>query len=337
MNMQQDISKRKELQEEAIEKLRTERRLILNWGTRVAKSRVAVMSMKFILEAIPDARFLLMVQENNHKKNWAQEFEDALGKAESERILNHTTIDCYASLKKHESSEWDLIVFDEGHHLRSPLRLKSLKTMNAARVLVLTATASDKNDGDELLITLDYTFGPFVSMTFGLQDAIDSKANVSAINPVHKANIASEDTKKVIWMVNQDSGEFVNTDGVQAASIKGVLIGIDQTNSPRPYYIIKLQDEFNGTVNLIYNPKKLSISILALLSKLRKPDEQPLLINVYKYGAWPNYTIFKGRNKIVGGNEVFKNYPKDNEAKIQYLDYIAKLINEKIDKKYEKN
>lgn len=165
---------RENLQKEALDALRTDKRLILNWGTGVGKSRVAVNAMDAILTSTPDARFLLMVQETPHKDNWKEEIYKALGKRRADKVMPAITMDCYASFKKHESTSWDLIVFDEGHHLRSIIRQRILATMAAKRVLVLTATASDKNDGDQMLMTLENTFGEFRSMSFGLQEAIDN-------------------------------------------------------------------------------------------------------------------------------------------------------------------
>lgn len=174
---------REKLQAEALETLRTKRRLILNWGTGVGKSRVAINAMNDIVSCKQNAKFLLMVQETPHKQNWINEMIEAVGMNRTGEILTHTTIDCYASLKKHEDTQWDLIVFDEGHHLRSPLRQSIIKSMQASRVLVLTATASDNNDGDDMLETLNYTFGEFESMYFSLQDAID--ANVLKQPKIH--------------------------------------------------------------------------------------------------------------------------------------------------------
>lgn len=165
---------RTEMQGRALEHLKTKRRLLLNWGTEVGKSRVAVKAMQMILAANPDATFLLMVQETTHKINWKNEFTDALGQAATEAILARTTMDCYASLKKHENTDWDLIIFDEGHHLRSPKRMNVIKTMKARRVLILTATAKDNNDGEEMLSVLEHTFGHFDTMSFCLQEGIDS-------------------------------------------------------------------------------------------------------------------------------------------------------------------
>lgn len=168
------LQKRIELQAQALEKLKNYRRLVLNWGTGVGKSRVAVMAMHKILEQYPDAHFLLMVQETAHKDNWIKEFKDTL-ENNADFVLQHVTIDCYASLSKHKNTSWEMIVFDEAHHLRSALRQDIVMTMKADRVLMLTATISERNDGEDMLWTMTHTFGPFEFLTFGLQDAINEK------------------------------------------------------------------------------------------------------------------------------------------------------------------
>ena len=173
--MQENVNKiRNEIQQEAIETLMARKRVILNWGTGVGKSRVAIKSIENILNAKQHARILLMVQEIAHKYNWQNEFIDALGKEKAAALLSAITVDCYASLKKHEGSTWDLIVFDEGHHLRSQARQRIILTMKAERVLILTATISDRNDGDLMIHTLVQTFGEFTFLKVELQDAIDN-------------------------------------------------------------------------------------------------------------------------------------------------------------------
>lgn len=167
--------KRQKLQDLAFDTLMDKDRLILNWGTGVGKSRPAVRAMKTTADENPDAKILLMVQETPHKENWRNEMVAAYGEQETKRILAATTIDCYASLKKHKNSSWDLIVFDEGHHLRSPLRQSIVLTMKATRVLLLSATVSDANDGDMMLVTLEHAFGKFETMSFGIREAIREK------------------------------------------------------------------------------------------------------------------------------------------------------------------
>lgn len=173
-NSERDILTRDDLQNEALHILARDRRLILNWGTGVGKSRVAVNAIDFILAKHPESTFLLVVQETNHKLNWRNEFRDAKGEERASEILSRVVIECYASLDKYRNTGWSLIVFDEGHHLRSDLKQEIISTMKADRVLLLSATLSDHGDGDDLVRTLQRTFGSFQHLTFGIQDAIDN-------------------------------------------------------------------------------------------------------------------------------------------------------------------
>lgn len=163
---------RSEMQARAVGLLLEKHRLLVNWGTGVGKSRVAVESVDRLYSA-GCRRILLLVAETAHKGNWLNEFTGCKGPERGKCLFDALTVECYASLKKYEETEWDLIVADEGHHMRSDNRTKSLATMKSNYVLVLSATLSDKRDGDELIRTLIGTFGQFESVHFGLQDAID--------------------------------------------------------------------------------------------------------------------------------------------------------------------
>ena len=155
---------RDELQREAVNTLLNKSRLILQWATGVGKSRVAIKA----LQELPESKVLLVVAETAHKENWRKEFMDYLPEDEFNRLFKPITVECYASLKNYRDTEWDLIIFDEGHHLGSDLRLDILQSLIAKRVLVLSATLSDAS----LVETLSVTFGPFESSKVTLQEAI---------------------------------------------------------------------------------------------------------------------------------------------------------------------
>lgn len=157
---------RDELQREAVNTLLNESRLILQWATGVGKSRVAIKA----LQEMPDSKVLLVVAETAHKGNWRREFKENLTEEEFNRLFLPITVECYASLKNYRDTKWDLIIFDEGHHLGSDLRLDILQSLSAKRVLVLSATLSDAS----LVETLSSTFGPFVSSKVTLQEAIEN-------------------------------------------------------------------------------------------------------------------------------------------------------------------
>ena len=165
--------KRRELQGEAFEKLVSNHRVICDWGTGVGKSRVAINFIDY-LDLIEDKKsILLLVAESTHKLNWRKEFVEALGEERTEELFKNIRMECYASLKKCTDQHYDLIVADEGHHLRSPQRIEYLKQMDAERMLVLSATLSERGDGEALLQALNNVFGDFITLKYEIQQAID--------------------------------------------------------------------------------------------------------------------------------------------------------------------
>ena len=150
------------IQADAIELLYKEKRVILNWATGVGKGYTAVKAIQRIK---PDST-LIVVAETAHKKNWEEEFIKA---GEDYKKCN-VLIECYASLKNYKHSYFDLIIFDEAHHLGSEIRLDVLSSMKAQRVLALSATLSDI----DLLYCLKLTFGEFKSSVITIQQAIDN-------------------------------------------------------------------------------------------------------------------------------------------------------------------
>lgn len=166
-------TERTRLQNGAVEVLFKEKRLIVEWGTGTGKSRVGVEAARKVLSS-GGSRILLLVGETTHKANWQQEFKDSLGETEGAAVFSRITVECYQSLMKYEGTSWNLVIADEAHHLRSALRQNALRSLNAEMFLCLSATLSDKGDGEELIETLEETFGPFESLKYTTQDSIDS-------------------------------------------------------------------------------------------------------------------------------------------------------------------
>lgn len=179
----QALAKRKALQAEAVQTLLNDKRLIVNWGTGVGKSRVAVECIRQL--PVNNARVLLCVNETAHKENWRREFAKVLGEV-GEELFDSIVVECYASLHKYRGTHWDFIVFDEGHHMRSDLKVEILTSLSADYVLILSATLSEKGDADVLMNALDYTFGAFKEMTFTVQEAIDENILARPTVYVHR-------------------------------------------------------------------------------------------------------------------------------------------------------
>lgn len=152
---------RNELQREAVETLLRDKRLILQWATSLGKGTMAVKAV----DRIRPEKTLLVVAETAHKKNWKDEFI----KFNVGELFNSLTVECYASLKNYRDTSWDLIIFDEAHHLGSELRTDILESLKAERVLALSATLSDAS----LLSSLESTFGEFKFSKIDFQEAID--------------------------------------------------------------------------------------------------------------------------------------------------------------------
>jgi len=163
---------REQLQADAVRAFLQNKSLIVNWGTGVGKSRVAVEAVRRLIPS--KERILLLVSETAHKANWRREFIDALGETEGCELFGALVVECHASLHKYENTAWDVIIIDEGHHLRSERRTGLLSTITSEYVLVLTATLSEDGDADNLVQTLDRTFKPFEGKYFSVQDAIDN-------------------------------------------------------------------------------------------------------------------------------------------------------------------
>lgn len=153
---------RNKIQQSAVETFKKSEGLVLQWGTSLGKSKVAIDIIKYLYSNNKN-KILLIVAEIPHKKNWELEFD--------KWKVNHTNIiiECYASLKKYKNTNWDLIVFDEAHHLGSDLRLSIIENIKAEKLLLLSATLPD-----QLIIQIESIFNKKLEVSkISLKQAID--------------------------------------------------------------------------------------------------------------------------------------------------------------------
>lgn len=140
--------------------------IILQWATGVGKSKAAIEIIADYGRAIDSyPSVLLVVAEIAHKDNWYKEFE----KWEALEYWEYVEMDCYASLKNHRNSKYDIIILDEGHHSGTDIRLDILKTIQTTKVIVLSATLDSKN-----FESLEDIFGQFTSFNINLTNAIEN-------------------------------------------------------------------------------------------------------------------------------------------------------------------
>ena len=162
---------KQKLQEREFLALKDEPRVILKWATGCGKSKMVIDLINEVVghlsKIIKPVRILFLVAERAHIQNW----EDEFGKWQLDRSKISTDVACYASMHKYKEYEYDIIVFDEGHHVFTEKRLAILQDMPQSdwqHIYLLSATlSSGKQD------ILESIFGKFKTSTVTLKDAIE--------------------------------------------------------------------------------------------------------------------------------------------------------------------
>ena len=153
---------REDLQKEIINLSNTFNNVALQWPTGLGKSKAAIdIIYNMSLGGTKAPKILLVVAEIPHKENWSKEFTKW-------NCQFPMTVECYASLKNYKNTEWDIVIFDEAHHLASDLRLQIVETMKIQHVMLLSATLQD-----QLILYLASIFGPFGISKYTLKEVID--------------------------------------------------------------------------------------------------------------------------------------------------------------------
>lgn len=155
---------KQEVQNKAVEYIRTNRNLALLWATGVGKTRASIDIIKELSINNKEMNILLVVAEIAHKKNWEDEF------IKWKLPINNITTECYASLKNYKNTNWDLIIFDEAHHLKSDIRIDIINTIKSKYVLLLSATLPDN-----IIQDISNIFGRFMVYKITLKEALDWK------------------------------------------------------------------------------------------------------------------------------------------------------------------
>ena len=137
-------------------------RVALQWCTGLGKSKAAIEAANYLAEGKEEFKVLLVVAEIPHKGNWEGEFNRWRLK------VSNIIIECYASLKKYRDTDWDLIIFDEAHHLGSDLRMDVLTSISAKNIILLSATLPD-----QVMQALTGVFGEFAVSKVTLKQAIE--------------------------------------------------------------------------------------------------------------------------------------------------------------------
>lgn len=158
---------REELQIQSLSLIKRSSRVALQWCTGLGKSRAAIEMANYLAdkefeEYRKPLTVLLVVAETAHKDNWDKEFKKWGLK------INNVVVECYASLKKYRDSYWDLIIFDEAHHLGSDIRMDVLTNIDVRNIILLSATLPD-----QVIQAITGVFGNFAISKVSLKEAIE--------------------------------------------------------------------------------------------------------------------------------------------------------------------
>lgn len=194
---------RDDLERAAKAALKSYNNIAIQAATGVGKSKLALDLCRNMVEPgeqLPT--ILLVVAEIAHIQNWKDEIEKW-------SYDGPVFICCYASLKKYRNTEWDVIIFDEAHHLGSELRLDIFSTITAAHMLFLSATLKQS-----LLDTLELHCGPIKVIKMGLQDAFNAN-----ILPEPKINLIplTLDNKTVNHFIVEEWGNKARRVSIKCA------------------------------------------------------------------------------------------------------------------------
>ena len=194
---------RDDLERAAKAALKSYNNIAIQAATGVGKSKLALDLCRNMVEPgeqLPS--ILLVVAEVAHIQNWKDEIEKW-------SYEGPVFICCYASLKKYRNTEWDVIIFDEAHHLGSELRLDIFSTITATHMLFLSATLKQS-----LLDTLELHCGPIKVIKMGLQDAFNAN-----ILPEPKINLIplTLDNKTVNHFIVEEWGNKARRVSIKCA------------------------------------------------------------------------------------------------------------------------
>lgn len=111
----------------------TSKHFILQLPTNYGKSRLALQKVNQWFQ--PGFKILIVVPRLILIKNWKAEFI----KWHYENLLSQTVFTTYNSLNKHLDTNWDVTIFDEGHHT-SERCMDIMAGLRTSHIIVLSAT-----------------------------------------------------------------------------------------------------------------------------------------------------------------------------------------------------
>jgi len=192
---------------------------MLNLGTGVGKSKIAVDAVAALLKKDEAANILLVVPtENLRDNNWKDEFEK-WGQLEAYHKIEKY---CYASIKKLEDMDLDLVIMDEVHNL-SELNSQFFDKNKIDKLLGLTATAPNLNgtESDKIKVQIFNRFKIKSDYVYTIEDA--KEAGIVSDYKLVVVTTNLDDTDKYIEAGNK-ANRFLQTETQKYAYLSKLIM-----------------------------------------------------------------------------------------------------------------
>lgn len=138
--------------------------ILLSAPTGIGKTRTALdTTYKENTPILP--KVLIVYPKHTIKNSWLEDYK----KWGYEDKLNGVTFTTYKSLDKHINKMWDMILFDEGHHITDRV-MNIIESMKYHKVMILSATIKPT-----LKYQLQILFPRLYIYTVSMKTAIDSE------------------------------------------------------------------------------------------------------------------------------------------------------------------
>lgn len=141
--------------------------VLLEWATGCGKTKQAITGIS-MLDRDEFNRVLIVVAEVAHKKNWIDEFHKWGFSSLLTDVNFEIEIICYDSLHHHQDEHYNLVIFDEAHHIFTEIRTSILRRIHSDRFILLSATMDDN-----IINEIEDIIGYVMVSRISLQTAID--------------------------------------------------------------------------------------------------------------------------------------------------------------------
>lgn len=253
-----------EIQKEALDQVREEKRAIVVAATGVGKSKIAVDYSKEIVSEKRNAKILVVVPtEKLRDENWLEEFDKWRA-----RTIWNKNIDrcCYVSANKITDKSYDLVILDEIHNITEN-NSEFFYNNKVDRCLGLTATPPDDEIKKEVLKELGFKTVYEVPLDKAVELGLVSPYDITVVE------VRLDDTDKYVKSGTKDK-PFYQTERKKyeylSSMVKKLMFGGTRTKQALKFKILE-------RMRFIYNLRSKSEVAQFLLNVVIPKEERTII------------------------------------------------------------